>query len=1088
MTNKDKSLAPSEPTKNQATVTVDGSLLSFACDKYLLGIETNFSDPNIERYFPSFRYFSQQNPPRAKVSKMKTQSSSITNKNTPKRVGESSSNGKPSSKKTKKSIDTKENLYSSIPAYQYTKYKEERDQQLQNQQKQPVIPPTHEIVIKQEELLAEPQNLNISLNMDEVLSDRASNPPLLDIAFTKPDTQPEASAEMMTADEFNMLLDSFDDWNGSDGNTALPQPVVPNPEIPSITTPVAEQTIEPQILIGASPSLTQTSDQNKPIDAVMKEFKEELEAREVHKRAIQDLHRSFTEENLIYEPQIKTTSLPFSNILSTIIDTRDEKLSAQEKVQGNNFMSYFSTPMYTTHTQYEGGVFSRLTNYAPTCNDRVPLVSSLITTSGKDEKVKMKRKKKEDKPTIKKEEAKEPVDQTTSINAEENYDEEITSYNFDHCAAENLLDFIPSNLQHITLSEVMKKVSSLVSDYSNQSKSDLSAFILNGCWKGSELSSTSQRDLSIPSGIQEIIQVISRNFDQFNDHHVYDATTEEMMSVLFKMSDVFSRISENEIKGPVRLESSAFQSLETPTVRVGYMEQWLDSNPEIIVEWEKSLLEPYAEQKKINYCVIGAEPSCFNFKESFGVYSDFSGFFENLSTIYETCKLGMHIPISNDFIHDGIVPFRFNNNQIMNNKSQKLTIEDFINQLQNSAKQCEQGITSFLSSSSRDECILIYVVFPFHLFEKIELSNTIPVSSLLYNIYGTMIESIHSNLSQTDNPIIPVVHLIDQRIVDEPYVQNPLATLKHISLSIYNKCRRQQRWDNLNGYFSLLHEPYAILTPMESNSDSGNRSNSRSPFSELQQQKLILHCGYSMIEKDNGDFLVTCTWSDNTGSLLESIIFDSGELIYDEGRRLEAIIQKIHEQSTIYMTSLSTGNTPQHSDPSWEYIVCKVAPTDKSSTVHMTEEEFAVWSHIKGSHSSAMYIVTLDDHPHVQFFKEIPLDSSHESSSSISSYIHLFGECGYIISSLDERNQENMIQEFFPKTVVEVRLFVKENERGLHMGNVRHVCRQFNNLSWLSVSPLFPGRCSVLPVHLQLLRNINTNTLRYIQYLANKTN
>ncbi|GAB4835105.1 hypothetical protein Ancab_000013 [Ancistrocladus abbreviatus] len=75
-----------------------------------------------------------------------------------------------------------------------------------------------------------------------------------------------------------------------------------------------------------------------------------------------------------------------------------------------------------------------------------------------------------------------------------------------------------------------------------------------------------------------------------------------------------------------------------PSVLVGYQDDWLKTSPSSIQLWEKAPFEPYALPKHMIYSVV-----CPNIEPLISAARDF---FQQLGTVYETCKLGGHSPQS----------------------------------------------------------------------------------------------------------------------------------------------------------------------------------------------------------------------------------------------------------------------------------------------------------------------------------------------------------------------------------------------------------------------------------------------------------
>ncbi|KAL8139747.1 hypothetical protein V2J09_005768, partial [Rumex salicifolius] len=73
-----------------------------------------------------------------------------------------------------------------------------------------------------------------------------------------------------------------------------------------------------------------------------------------------------------------------------------------------------------------------------------------------------------------------------------------------------------------------------------------------------------------------------------------------------------------------------------PSVLVGYQDDWLKTSASSLQLWEKAPLEPYALKKNMVYYVV-----CPNIDPLTSATEDF---FQQLGTVYETCKLGTHSP------------------------------------------------------------------------------------------------------------------------------------------------------------------------------------------------------------------------------------------------------------------------------------------------------------------------------------------------------------------------------------------------------------------------------------------------------------
>ncbi|XP_059630499.1 mediator of RNA polymerase II transcription subunit 13 isoform X2 [Cornus florida] len=96
-------------------------------------------------------------------------------------------------------------------------------------------------------------------------------------------------------------------------------------------------------------------------------------------------------------------------------------------------------------------------------------------------------------------------------------------------------------------------------------------------------------------------------------------------------------MSESEQQLSTRLRPTLFV-LPLPAILVGYQDDWLKTSASSLQLWEKAPFEPYAQQKPMTYYVV-----CPDIDPLTTAAADF---FQQLGTVYETCKLGTHSPQS----------------------------------------------------------------------------------------------------------------------------------------------------------------------------------------------------------------------------------------------------------------------------------------------------------------------------------------------------------------------------------------------------------------------------------------------------------
>ncbi|CAB4058261.1 MED13 [Lepeophtheirus salmonis] len=88
------------------------------------------------------------------------------------------------------------------------------------------------------------------------------------------------------------------------------------------------------------------------------------------------------------------------------------------------------------------------------------------------------------------------------------------------------------------------------------------------------------------------------------------------------------------------------EPLPIPTVTVGYEKDFLSISPLALHFWEGLSLEPFAQPRDVAYIVVAPDNEL--------VLNSVKEFFRNLSSIYEMCRLGKHVPITHR-LKDGVL-------------------------------------------------------------------------------------------------------------------------------------------------------------------------------------------------------------------------------------------------------------------------------------------------------------------------------------------------------------------------------------------------------------------------------------------------
>ncbi|KAJ4977034.1 hypothetical protein NE237_002140 [Protea cynaroides] len=310
-----------------------------------------------------------------------------------------------------------------------------------------------------------------------------------------------------------------------------------------------------------------------------------------------------------------------------------------------------------------------------------------------------------------------------------------------------------------------------------------------------------------------------------------------------RVDETCQRRSNQEICGPEIETQTGFPRLRPtlyvlpfPAILVGYQDDWLKTSANSLQLWEKAPFEPYALPKPMTYYVI-----CPDIDPLVSASADF---FQQLSTVYETCKLGSHAPqnvggqmelASGKVSSLGFVlidcpqsmKIESSNASIMGSISDYLLslsngweLASFLKSLSKVLKALKLGLN--LTTNQKDgvsgPCTVIYVVCPFPepiailqtLIESSSAIGSVVLSSdkerrsFLHAQIGKALscssavdEASTSNVLTISGFSIPKLVLqivtVDAVFRVTSPALNELVLLKEIAFTVYNKARRISR-------------------------------------------------------------------------------------------------------------------------------------------------------------------------------------------------------------------------------------------------------------------------------------------------------
>jgi hypothetical protein len=112
-----------------------------------------------------------------------------------------------------------------------------------------------------------------------------------------------------------------------------------------------------------------------------------------------------------------------------------------------------------------------------------------------------------------------------------------------------------------------------------------------------------------------------------------------------KLSDSPS-FTKNGEESEEKVQETLVQPLSVPSVVVGYEDDWISVSPFALALWEKLSLEPFSAGKAVEYVALAPATPL--------IASRLRLFLKELSSVYETLRLGTHVPLESPLLRDGV--------------------------------------------------------------------------------------------------------------------------------------------------------------------------------------------------------------------------------------------------------------------------------------------------------------------------------------------------------------------------------------------------------------------------------------------------
>lgn len=147
----------------------------------------------------------------------------------------------------------------------------------------------------------------------------------------------------------------------------------------------------------------------------------------------------------------------------------------------------------------------------------------------------------------------------------------------------------------------------------------------------------------LPHNSQDVIQRLKSLEPLLQEAIQYKPIT-RLWEHTYKLQGPLSWKDFHQLSGRGSVESSEPQPI--PHFLVTHDRDWLSVSPYTIRFWDKQYMEPFSRPRDVIYVVVAPENEF--------ILQHVRSFFKELSTVYELCRLGRHVPI-NKPLRDGIL-------------------------------------------------------------------------------------------------------------------------------------------------------------------------------------------------------------------------------------------------------------------------------------------------------------------------------------------------------------------------------------------------------------------------------------------------
>ncbi|KAI8978031.1 mediator complex subunit 13 C-terminal-domain-containing protein [Pilobolus umbonatus] len=537
--------------------------------------------------------------------------------------------------------------------------------------------------------------------------------------------------------------------------------------------------------------------------------------------------------------------------------------------------------------------------------------------------------------------------------------------------------------------------------------------------------------------------------------------------------------------------------LHPPNIVVARQDDFIEGTPKLIMFWEKLRLEPYSSKKHINYFVL--------YPKNESIESQVVQFFKGLSTLYETCQLGVHHPGNVGTYRKGLVPVP------LLPEKQGQSAEH--RQIRSFYRECQQLGSTLGAAMAENVHIVIYLVNPLSdLASHLELSRCFNELTVTYQLASAGSRVSEKTRARLVMQLIPIEHIL-----------SPTAFggclkfgLKEIAFSIYSKCHAVvgrhhnkilvEKKDNYSDAVTEMYAPAFILKKPIPDSIPFTVKQAVSFFPTILENHAVLHLGYCFSLNNQWLILV---WTDNGGELIEYGVIDckknrmSLRTAFKEAwRRTQKVAQKtgfkwtyviaklglmfetelktwircIPDNESVAIVSLDiesplhvTSNLDIHTDDHILSNNTTMNSNNLNTGNNLTPNDAA--SSVTPSYGTGQTKALLLNHRAAYSNKRERMSYGKLSMDPVSEeeiwMIPLAS--GYMIHTPPTTENPNKELFFYNPLVIEIHLVYNQTNHSAY-STLRDIIKKYHSLSYVNI---MPSNSNCLPIHLVLVERLS---------------